>query len=191
MALNIIIFASGSGSNAEQLVKHFHQSSDIRVSAIFSNKASAYVLERAKNLGVPAEVFTKSDFESESFLSTIARYDASYIILAGFLLKIPDYLIKAFPEKIINIHPSLLPKYGGKGMYGHHVHEAVISNGEAQSGITIHLVNEHYDEGRMLFQTTCQVEPGDSPDALAARIHVLEHQYFPSVVEAYIKEKKG
>lgn len=190
MAVNIVIFASGSGSNAEQIVKHFQNHPNIDVVGIFCNKPGAYVLERAKNLGIPSALFTRSDFNEALFLTKVLdSFHADYIVLAGFLLKVPDYLIQAFPDKIINIHPSLLPKFGGKGMFGHHVHEAVIQAGESHSGITIHLVNEHYDEGRILFQASCDVLPNDSPDELASRIHQLEHRYFPEVVESYISEQ--
>lgn len=188
MGINIVIFASGSGSNAEALVKYFLNSDEVNVSAIFSNKANAYVLERAKNLSVASEVFKKTDFTSEVFLEKLKEYNADFIVLAGFLWKLPDYLVHSYSDKIINIHPSLLPKYGGKGMYGSFVHEAVIQNEETESGITIHLVNEHYDEGRVLFQATCDVTKEETPDSLAAKIHQLEHKHFPEVVHQYIKE---
>lgn len=187
MGINIVIFASGSGSNAEQLVKYFQNSPNIHVAAIFSNKPTAYVLERARNLQIPAEIFTKAEFSSADFLSKLKAYATDFIILAGFLWKLPDYLIQAYSDKIINIHPSLLPKYGGKGMYGQFVHEAVLFHKERQSGITIHLVNEHYDEGLILFQKTCDVTSEDTPDSLATKIHQLEHRFFPEVVERYIK----
>lgn len=184
--LNIVVFASGSGSNAEQLVKHFEAVEGINITAIFCNKPDAYVLERAKKLGVPTEVFDRKAFKDELFVDRLKAYDADFIVLAGFLWKVPEYLIQAYPDKIINIHPALLPNYGGKGMYGHHVHEAVIANQEKHSGITIHLVNEHYDEGRTLFQAQVAVVPEDTPDTLAQKIHQLEHRYFPKVVEDYI-----
>lgn len=187
--MNIVIFASGSGTNAEQLVRYFKSSEDIAVKAIFSNKPQAFVLERARNLQIPSEVFTKADFTADTFLESLKKYQADFIVLAGFLWKLPDYLIQAYPDKIINIHPSLLPKYGGKGMYGSFVHEAVIQNRDTESGITIHLVNEHYDEGRILFQCSCEVEQNDTPDSLAAKIHALEHRHFPEVVEKFILQK--
>jgi len=188
MAINIVIFASGSGSNAEQLVKHFGQIDGINVTGIFANKSNAYVLERAKNLNVPSEVFDRAAFKKESFLEILEKYQADYLVLAGFLWKVPDYLIQAFPDKIINIHPALLPGYGGKGMYGEHVHNAVIANKEKQSGITIHLVNENYDEGRILFQASCDISENDTPDSLATKIHKLEHEYFPKIVEDYVRD---
>lgn len=188
MDLNIAIFASGSGTNAEQLVKHFSQVDGINTTVILSNKPEAYVLERAKKLGITAITFSKTEFITPDFLKVLERHEVDYIVLAGFLWKIPDYLIQAFENKIINIHPSLLPKYGGKGMYGSHVHEAVIAQKEKTSGITIHLVNEKYDDGRILFQASCDISPEDTPDALASRIHALEHQYFPQIVEDYIRD---
>ncbi|MEQ8581116.1 MAG: phosphoribosylglycinamide formyltransferase [Marinoscillum sp.] len=188
MDLNIAIFASGSGTNAEQLVKHFSQVEGISTSIILSNKPDAFVLERARKLGIPTSTFSKSEFTAPTFLSVLESHRIDYIILAGFLWKIPAYLIQAFENRIINIHPSLLPKYGGKGMYGSYVHEAVIAQGEKTSGITIHLVNEKYDDGRILFQASCDLSPEDTPDTLASKIHTLEHQYFPQIVEDYIRD---
>ncbi|MEM7298763.1 MAG: formyltransferase family protein, partial [Bacteroidota bacterium] len=138
----------------------------------------------AKNLGIPSSTFSREEFKDTSFLAHLEGAD--YIILAGFLWLIPDYLVKAFPNKIINIHPALLPKFGGKGMYGQHVHEAVIAAGEQESGITIHLVNEDYDKGKILFQARCDVVPDDTPDTLAKKIHALEYEHFPKVIENYI-----
>lgn len=186
MDIKIAVFASGSGSNAEQLIKHFQSVSEMTVSQVYCNKPDALVLERAKNLDVPSLVFTRSEFKSEEFLAQLESVD--FIILAGFLWKIPEYLIQAFPDKIINIHPALLPSYGGKGMYGSHVHESVIANKEKQSGITIHLVNENYDKGRTLFQASCDITSEDTPDSLTQKIHQLEHKYFPQIVEDYIRE---
>lgn len=191
MAINIVIFASGSGTNAEALVSHFSQLDQFHVRAIFSNRKDAFVLQRAEKLGVPAEVFSKAELTQPNFLRRLSAYDADYILLAGFLLKVPDYLIEAFPDRIINIHPALLPAYGGKGMYGDRVHAAVIANGEAHSGITIHLVNENYDEGRILFQASCKVLADDTPESLAQKIHTLEHQYFPKIVVDYILDHRA
>ncbi|MEQ8554237.1 MAG: phosphoribosylglycinamide formyltransferase [Cyclobacteriaceae bacterium] len=184
--MNIIILASGSGTNAEQLIKHFASHPEVTITGVLSNKPEAYVLERAKNHSVPTLVFNNEEFKEQSFMNKLNRFEADFIILAGFLRKIPDYLIKAFPDKIINIHPSLLPKYGGKGMYGSFVHEAVIANKEKESGITIHLVNEKYDDGRVLFQISCGIDANDTPDVLASKIHQLEHEYFPQIVEDYL-----
>jgi phosphoribosylglycinamide formyltransferase-1 len=189
MKTNLVILASGNGTNAERLISYFERSETIQVSAVLSNKKDAYALTRARNFGVASEAFSREEFLSERFFAILKSYNADYIILAGFLWKIPDYLIKAFLNKIINIHPSLLPKHGGKGMFGAHIHEAVISEGESVSGITIHLVNEHYDEGRILFQASCDISAGDSADSLAEKIHHLEHRHFPEIVADYIRDR--
>lgn len=186
---NLAIFASGSGTNAENLGKYFSSDAHIAIREVFSNKKEAGVHERMKNLGIPSTSFSKKEFTDESFLQQLE--DIDYIILAGFLWLIPSYLIKHFPERIINIHPALLPKFGGKGMYGNYVHQAVIDSGEKESGITIHLVNEQYDEGRILFQTKCQVDSADTVASLAQKIHQLEYTHFPEIIEKYIKSNHG
>ena len=186
--IRIAIFASGSGTNAEAIIKHFEGNEQIQIARVLSNKESAGVLDRADRLGIPMGTFKKAELEDDSFLNVLKDDNIDFIVLAGFLLKIPPYLIKAFPEKIVNIHPALLPKYGGKGMYGHHVHEAVINNEEKESGITIHLVDEIYDNGRHLFQATVPVDSSDTPDSLAGKIHKLEHAHFPEVIDKYIRE---
>lgn len=183
--INLTILASGSGTNAENIGKYFADHQQIQVRNILSNKTDAYVHTRAKNLNIPSDSFTRSEFQDESFIRRFEQVD--YIILAGFLWLIPPYLVKAFPNRIINIHPALLPKFGGKGMYGSHVHEAVISAGEKESGITIHLVNEIYDDGKALFQAKCEIAERDSPDDLAKKIHRLEYEHFPRVIEEYIQ----
>jgi len=183
--LNIAILASGSGTNAEAIMKHFLHHSNIQIALVLSNKPNAGVLNRSKHYGVATKVFSKSDMESEKFIDLLKENKIDLIVLAGFLLKIPSLLIKAFPDRIINIHPALLPKYGGKGMYGNYIHEAVIANEESESGITIHLVNEAYDEGRHLFQLSLKIQENESPEELAARILKLEHLHFPLVVEKY------
>lgn len=188
MAVNIVIFASGSGSNAENLFQYFQNNPEINVSAFFCNNPKAYVIDRARKLNVPCEVFDRSTFKSADFLDTLAQYRPDFIVLAGFLWMVPGYLIDAYPDKILNIHPALLPKYGGKGMYGSFVHEAVIRDKEISSGITIHLVNQRYDEGRVIFQAICDITKGDTADSLAAKIHELEYKYFPQIVEDYIME---
>lgn len=182
--MNLAILASGSGTNAENIIKYFSKHSAIQVKEVLSNKKEAYVHNRAKNLGIPSSAFSKSDFRDSSFLERLANVD--YIILAGFLWLIPEYLINAFPNRIINIHPALLPKFGGKGMYGHHVHTAVIEAGERESGITIHLVNEEYDRGEVLFQAKCEIENGETAESLAKKIHQLEYDHFPKVIMNYI-----
>ncbi|MEO9872434.1 phosphoribosylglycinamide formyltransferase [Ekhidna sp.] len=183
--INLAIFASGSGSNAENIAKYFAKHPNIQVNEILSNKLDAFVHERAKKLAIPSFTFSKEEFRDSSFLKRLEGID--YIILAGFLWLIPDYLVRAFSNRIINIHPALLPKFGGKGMYGSQVHKAVIESYEAESGITIHLVNEEYDKGEVLFQAKCKVEPKDTPDSLAQKIHALEYEHFPRVIGEYIK----
>lgn len=184
---NIAVFASGSGSNAENLVSHFANSDAAKVRLILSNKKDAYVLERAKRLGIPAVTFSYADFQqSDKILPILAEYKTDFIALAGFLLKAPEYLLAQYPNKILNIHPALLPKYGGKGMHGEHVHQAVIAAHEKESGITIHVIDQNYDQGRTIYQAKCQITPEDTPETLAAKIHELERAY-PQVMEDYIK----
>lgn len=184
--VRIAIFASGSGTNAENIITHFASSTVARVTKVFCNRSEAYVLNRAKNHDIPSEVINNQMLSDQTFFKQLESTDI--IILAGFLAKIPENLIYLFPDKIINIHPSLLPNYGGKGMYGAHVHNAVIKNQEIESGISIHLVNEKYDEGRILFQACCELTPQDDADSLALKIHQLEQKYFPKIVEDYIND---
>ena len=185
----IAIFASGSGTNAENLIRSFAQT-DISIIGVFTNNANAGVVERAKNLNMPVTVFNKQEFYDTHYIYDILQKESvEYIVLAGFLWFIPQILTDTYKDRIINIHPSLLPKYGGRGMFGIHVHEAVIANGEKESGITIHLVNEIFDSGKTLFQATCPVLPNDKPEDLAARVHALEYKYFPQIVEQYICKK--
>ena len=183
----IAIFASGSGSNAENIARYFSDSDKIEISLILSNKKDAFVHERAKKLGIPSYTFNKKEFdEGELILETMRQYEIDFIVLAGFLLKVSQPILDAFPNKIINIHPALLPKYGGKGMYGDRVHSAVVDAGEKESGISIHYVNEHYDEGDIIFQDKCEVLPSDSPDDVAQKVHELEYKHFPSIIESII-----
>ena len=181
----IAIFASGSGTNAQRIIEYFQNIKDkINISLILSNKEDAYVLERAKKFDISSFVFTAKQFkETDIVINELKKNQIDFIVLAGFLLKVPDVFIKVFPEKIINIHPALLPKYGGKGMYGSHVHEAVIEAKEKESGITIHYVNEHYDEGQIIFQAKCKIDENDTPEILAQKIHTLEYEHFPKVIE--------
>lgn len=180
----IAIFASGSGSNAENITNHFSNNSSVEISLILTNNPNAFVLERAKKLGIKSLVFDRVDFfKNDTILHFLQENDIDLIVLAGFLLKIPENLIKAFPNKIINIHPALLPKYGGKGMYGDKVHQSVIEAKETESGITIHYVNEHYDDGEIIFQAKCKIETTDTPNDLADKIHALEYEHFPMVIE--------
>ena len=184
----IAIFASGSGSNAENIATHFQQNEHARITLFLTNNPKAKVLERAKRLQIPAVVFNRHELLEEMHLLRILKdQKIELIVLAGFLLKIPTYLIKAYPNRIINIHPALLPKYGGKGMYGKHVHEAVIKAKENNSGITIHYVNENYDEGTILFQASCKVDKQDDADSLAQKIHQLEYQHFPEVIQSVVE----
>jgi phosphoribosylglycinamide formyltransferase 1 len=183
----IALFASGNGTNAQRIIEFFAGHPSIKVSLVLCNKPDAFVIERARNLHVPVVVFSRKEFyESELILEILKEYHIDFIVLAGFLWLVPDYLLDAYPERIINIHPALLPRYGGKGMYGHHVHEAVIRNKDNESGITIHHVNGRYDEGSVIFQAKCPVLPDDTPEALASRIHDLEYRYFPLVIEKFI-----
>jgi phosphoribosylglycinamide formyltransferase-1 len=185
----IAIFASGSGSNAQAIVEYFKSHPVIQVTCIFSNRADAYVLERAKILGIPSYIFNRDEYYNTSKVLSILRNNhIDFIVLAGFLWLVPAYLIRAFPKKIVNIHPALLPKYGGKGMYGMNVHQSIIQNGEKESGITIHYVNERYDEGNIIFQVKCPVEKNDTPEMLAARIHRLEHENYAKIIERLIMD---
>ncbi|NEM96604.1 phosphoribosylglycinamide formyltransferase [Pontibacter burrus] len=188
---NIVIFASGSGSNAQRLLEHFEHHPAIRVAALFSNNPKAYALKRAETFHVPALLFSRDEFyNSDKVLEQVKSFNPDLIVLAGFLWLVPQNLLHAFPDKIINIHPALLPKYGGKGMHGINVHTAVLQAGEAQSGITIHRVNEEYDKGEFILQEFCPVHPEDTPEELAARVLQLEHKYLPEIVEKLLLEKK-
>ena len=179
----LAIFASGSGSNAEAIIKHFITHPEIEVRAIYSNNADAFVLERAKKYKIPAIVFTKSEFVKPAFNAQLIEGDYDLLILAGFMWLVPPAIVASFNNKIINIHPALLPNYGGKGMYGHFVHQAVIDNNETESGITIHYVNDHYDEGDVIFQAKCKVSSTDTANSLAEKIHFLEHQNYPVIIQ--------
>ncbi len=180
----IIVLASGSGSNAENIIKFFKDSVNVKVSYLLSNNPDAYALKRAESLGISTKVFSREGFYNNGeVLEFLLGCQPDLIVLAGFLWLVPQDIVKAFPHRIVNIHPALLPKYGGKGMYGSKVHEAVLSNGEKESGITIHYVNEHYDEGSTLFQATCRIEPTDDIHTLVAKIHALEHAHFPKVIQ--------
>jgi phosphoribosylglycinamide formyltransferase 1 len=180
----IAIFASGSGSNAQNIAEYFKGNSSIFVDCILTNNPKAYVIERANQLNIDILIFDRKEFyESEEVLKYLQTRNISDIVLAGFLWLIPSYLIKAYPGRIINIHPALLPKFGGKGMYGMRVHEAVIDAKEPESGITIHYVNEKYDEGNIVFQAKCTVSPTDTAENVAEKVHALEYQHFPKVIE--------
>lgn len=188
MKKNIAIFASGSGTNAENIIRYFQENDLIRVALVLSNRSDAYVLERANRLKVPSGVFLKDDWISgEQILILLREYNIDFIVLAGFLVRVPEVLLHAYPDKIINIHPALLPKFGGKGMYGDRVHEAVVAAGEKESGITIHYINERYDEGNTIVQVKCPILPEDSPGEVAEKVHSLEYEYYPQVIEKLLK----
>jgi phosphoribosylglycinamide formyltransferase-1 len=181
--IKLAIFASGNGSNAEVIIQHFKNHPKIRVSGIFSNNSNAYVLVRAASHKIPSRVFSKKEFTNEAFCNDLKEEGYDLLVLAGFMWLIPPSIVSAFNKKIVNIHPALLPKYGGKGMYGAFVHEAIIKNQERESGITIHYVNERYDDGDIIFQAKCEVSTSDTAESLADRIHLLEHKNYPLVIE--------
>lgn len=187
---HIAIFASGSGSNAECIYQHFARTKSAQVSLLVCNNAKAYVLERAESWNLPSLIIDKTSFyDSDLLMNHLHQKQIEWIILAGFLWKIPENIIRAFPDRIINIHPSLLPKYGGKGMYGMHVHREVVKNREVLSGMTIHYVNEQYDEGQIIFQAACQIDEEDRPEDIAQKINRLELKYYPLVIEALINNQ--
>lgn len=187
---NIAIFASGTGSNAEKIMTYFKSSEKISIALLVSNNKEAGVLNIAKKNNIPIQIIEKENFfKGDAYLSELKKYQVNFIVLAGFMWKIPLKLIHAFPHAIINIHPALLPAYGGKGMYGMRVHESVIAHREIQSGITIHYVDEIYDHGKIIFQEKCNVEKNETPDSLAAKIHQLEHTYFAPQIEKLLLSK--
>jgi len=179
----IAIFASGEGTNTQRFIDYFNNSKDIELALIVTNSAKANVIERAKKAGIPYLLIDRDTFYNTNKVVDELKQKTDFIVLAGFMWMVPENLIKAFKDKMVNVHPALLPSYGGKGMYGMHVHEAVIKNREKKSGITIHFVNEHYDEGKIIFQQECSVEASDTPETLANKIHKLEHENYPMVVE--------
>ena len=186
------IFVSGNGSNCEQLIHHFSQSAVARAVLVVSSRADAYALVRAERLGVPTAIVPKAQLaDADQVLPLLRRYDVQFVVLAGFLPLVPDYLIEAFPRRIVNIHPALLPKYGGKGMWGHHVHEAVKAAGEAETGMTVHWVTPQCDEGDIIAQYRVQLSPDDTADDIAAKEHRLEMEHFPQVVEQLLRESQS
>jgi phosphoribosylglycinamide formyltransferase-1 len=188
----IVIFASGSGSNAENLIRFFHNRDNVSVIQVLTNNPRAKVLDRCKKLNVSALSFNRIAFsKSDDVLNVLRASSPDLIVLAGFLWKMPEFILNEFPNKVINIHPALLPKFGGKGMYGKYVHEAVVNNKESETGITIHYVNENYDEGAFIFQTKCDVLSSDSPEEVAAKIHELEMEHFPKVIESLLFPENG
>ena len=185
----IVLFASGSGTNAENIMLHFNKSDVGKVAAVFCNNPNAMVLERAHKYGVPTVVFSKEDLTTDLVLHKLKKFQPDLIVLAGFLLQFPASIIHGYPNQIINIHPALLPKYGGKGMYGMNVHRAILENNEVETGISIHYVNENYDEGKMIFQKNIAITNCETPEAIAEKIHELEQEYFPSVIENLLKSE--
>ena len=192
MKKRIAIFASGSGSNAQKIMEHFKRNSEAEVVLILTNNPQAYVLQRADNFEIPSHIFTRGElYESDAVIKLLKNLQVDLIVLAGFLWLVPPTLLKAFPNKIINLHPALLPKFGGKGMYGDHVHQAVLDAGEEESGITIHFVSEKFDEGEILHQFRFRIEPGDTLEVIKFKGQQLEHQNFPRVIESLLKKMKS
>lgn len=187
----IIIFASGSGTNAENIIKHFANTEIAKVVSVFTNNASAKVIERAKNHQIPVEIFSKNELLERNVLQKIQKIDPDLIILAGFLLKFPENIIEHYPNKIINIHPALLPNYGGKGMYGMHIHRAIVNNKEKETGISIHYVNENYDEGAIIFQANVALTEEDTPETVAEKIHELEQKHFPEIIQTILEDSNS
>lgn len=184
---NVAIFVSGSGTNCENIIRYFKDSAQVKIRLVVSNKADAYALVRAQNQGVPTAVITKQDFnDREKMTSLLEEYDIQFVVLAGFLLIVPNFLIEAYDRRMINIHPALLPKYGGKGMYGHHVHEAVKAAGETETGMTVHYVSNVCDGGEIIAQFRTPLSPDDTPDDIAHKEHLLEMEHFPRVIEQII-----
>jgi phosphoribosylglycinamide formyltransferase-1 len=188
----IAILASGSGSNAQKIMDHFKNHADSEVVLVLTNNPQAYVLQRADNFEIPTHIFSRQEFyQTDDVVKLLKKAEVDLIVLAGFLWLVPASLLRAFPNQIVNIHPSLLPKYGGKGMYGDHVHKAVLENGETESGITIHFVNEHFDEGEAIHQAKFKIEPGDDLNTIKLKGQQLEHQHFPKVIEALAAKMKS
>ncbi|WP_425234985.1 phosphoribosylglycinamide formyltransferase [Ulvibacterium sp.] len=186
---NIVLFASGSGSNVENIVQYFESNTEVTITAVLSNNKDAKVLERCNKLNISALYFNKTSFYEKGLVRKILRtLSPDLIVLAGFLWKMPQDLIQDFPDRIINIHPALLPKYGGKGMYGNHVHQAVKDNMETETGITIHFVNENYDEGAIIYQATTNISPENTIQAIANKVQALEYEYFPRIIEKLLNE---
>ena len=184
MKKRIVIFASGNGTNTQNIIKYFQNSKHAQVVCVLSNNKNAKVLDRSLDLNIEALSFTKAEMLApQGLLSLLKKRKPDLLVLAGFLLKFPEIIIDAYPKMVINIHPALLPKYGGKGMYGHHVHKAVVENKETQSGITIHYVNNQYDQGEVIFQKKTTIAPQDTPQDVAQKVQLLEHQWLPKVIE--------
>lgn len=189
---HLVVFASGAGSNAQQIIRYFRNSKTASVALIVCNKPNAGVIRIAEQENIPVLLIQKERFfRGDAYLPELHKHKAALLVLAGFLWKIPQALIDAFPRRIINIHPALLPKFGGKGMYGQYVHEAILNAGEIESGITVHYVDEHYDNGDIIFQTACPILESDTPESLAQRIHQLEHLHYPMVIEDLLEKMEA
>lgn len=189
MSKNIAILASGNGTNAENIIRYFRNSGTVNVRLVLSNRKAAFVLERARSLNVPFACMEKAEWtDGEAVLSLLKDKHIDFVVLAGFLARVPDCILHAYPNKIINIHPSLLPKFGGKGMYGDRVHQAVVAAGETETGITIHYLNEHFDEGETIVQYKCPVLPQDTAEDVAKKVHALEYEYYPQVIARLLSE---
>lgn len=189
MSKNIAILASGNGTNAENIIRYFQNSESVNVKLVLANRETAFVLKRAQGLNVPSACMGKAEWaDGTAVLSLLKDRGIDFVVLAGFLARVPDCILHAYPDKIINIHPSLLPKFGGKGMYGDRVHEAVVAAGEKESGITIHYLNEHFDEGEIIVQYKCPVLPQDAAEDVAKKVHALEYEYYPQVIARLLSE---
>jgi phosphoribosylglycinamide formyltransferase-1 len=187
----IAIFASGSGTNAQRIAEYFSTNPNVSIVRIYCNNPEAFVLKRAQRLNIPSLIFTRKDlYQTDLILKQLHEDKTDLIVLAGFLWLVPMNILSAFENRIINIHPALLPKYGGKGMYGHYVHEAVIASGDKESGISVHFVNDRYDEGDIIFQARCHIEKGETVESLSAKIHELEYEHFPVIIEQVIQSLK-
>ncbi|RGM50162.1 MULTISPECIES: phosphoribosylglycinamide formyltransferase [Bacteroides] len=187
MSKNIAVLASGNGTNAENIIRYFQDSESVHIGLVLTNRETAFVMERARCLNVPSVYIPKEEWkEGMSVLALLRDRKIDFIVLAGFLARVPDCILHAYPNKIINIHPSLLPKFGGKGMYGNRVHEAVVAAGEKESGITIHYINEHFDEGKIIRQYKCPIWPGETAEQVAEKVHALEYEYYPQVIAELI-----
>lgn len=190
--INVAIFVSGSGTNCEALIRHFAGSDNVKISVVLSNRPDAYALVRAENLGIPTVVVPKKDFNDKDILLPLMKeFGIDFIVLAGFLLVVPEFLIDAYEHRMINLHPALLPKFGGIGMYGHHVHEAVKAAGETETGMTVHYVSTAVDGGEIIAQRSVPISPDDTPDDIAAKEHELEMKYFPQIVGAILQKLKN
>lgn len=188
--LYLAVLASGNGTNAEEIFKYFKHHSSFSVQGLLTNNPKAHVIKRATRNNIPCRIFNREEFTNgDKILRTLQQWNIDAIILAGFLWLIPEYLIDQYQNRILNIHPALLPQFGGKGMYGMYIHQAVLDSGQKESGITIHLVNKHYDKGTIIFQERCTIDAQDTTETLAGKIHILEHRFYPQVIEQWLSQE--